>query len=117
MLVNDRQYGRPQVAYADTKANVEALTGQIEGAVAYATDTDQFGTYDGAAWQWGSAIVNLDDLGDVTLTAPATADHLRFDGSVWRNSPKRWEPLSDGNVAAPALVFAAGNAIMVEVSP
>jgi hypothetical protein len=38
----------------DTKANVEAFVGAEEGWIAYATDTKEFGTYDGATWTWGT---------------------------------------------------------------
>jgi hypothetical protein len=41
------------VQYVDTKANIEALTGLSEGAIAYATDTNELGSYSGAAWTWG----------------------------------------------------------------
>jgi preprotein translocase subunit SecE len=37
----------------DTKANVEANVDAIEGWIAYATDTNEFGSYDGATWTWG----------------------------------------------------------------
>lgn len=58
----------------------------------------------------------LGDLSDVTLTTPATADRLRFDGSVWRNSALIWTPLTvyDGTNWLP-LVDGSGNAIMSEV--
>ena len=36
-----------------TKAAVEAVTGMFEGAIAYAIDTNEFGSYDGSAWTWG----------------------------------------------------------------
>jgi len=54
MRKGDEQIGLPAAVYNDTAANIEALTGVAEGAVAYATDTDELGTYDGAAWVWGS---------------------------------------------------------------
>ena len=54
MKYSDEQIGIPEVVYNDTKANIEALTGVAEGAVAYATDTDELGTYSGATWTWGS---------------------------------------------------------------
>ena len=38
----------------------------------------------------------LDDLSDVTITAVATDDMLQYNGSVWVNSGKRWEPVTDG---------------------
>ncbi len=57
MRKNDVQLGRPAVLYADTKTNIEALTGLVGGEVAYATDTGEDGVYDavGAAWVWGRA--------------------------------------------------------------
>ena len=54
MRKGDAQIGLPAPVYNDTKANVEALTGVVEGATAYATDTDEPGWYDGAAWVWGA---------------------------------------------------------------
>ncbi len=57
MKRNDVQLGRPAVLYADTKTNIEAITGLVGGEVAYATDTGEDGVYDavGAAWVWGRA--------------------------------------------------------------
>ena len=54
MNKNDQQLGRPFAEYVDTKANIEAITGLVEGCIAYASDTNEFGTYDGATWTWGS---------------------------------------------------------------
>ena len=54
MRKGDAQIGRPAPVYTDAKATVEAITGVVEGATAYASDTDEFGTYDGAAWTWGT---------------------------------------------------------------
>ena len=54
MRKGDEQIGLPAAVYNDTKANIEALSGVVEGATAYATDTDEPGWYDGAAWVWGS---------------------------------------------------------------
>ena len=58
MIVDGRVLAKPLVAFADTKANVEAviLTAADEGALAYATDTNEFGTYDGSAWAWGVSV-------------------------------------------------------------
>lgn len=53
MIKNDRVYAAPLVQYRDTKTNIEALSGIGEGAIAYATDTDQFGSYNGTVWTWG----------------------------------------------------------------
>ena len=54
MIHSDRVYGKPLVLYRDTKANIEAMAGLGEGSCAYATDSNEFGTYDGATWIWGS---------------------------------------------------------------
>lgn len=54
MRKGDQQLGAPQILYKDTKANIEALTGVLEGAIAYATDTDEPGFYNGSIWQWGA---------------------------------------------------------------
>lgn len=56
MKDDDRQLGKPIRLYVDTKANIEALSlaAGDEGCVAYATDTDEIGTYNGSAWVWGS---------------------------------------------------------------
>lgn len=62
MIKNDRVYGVPLVQYKDTKANIEALSGIGEGAIAYATDSNEFGSYDGTTWTWGQS----------GSTAPAT---------------------------------------------
>lgn len=45
--------GEPIVLPSDTKANIEALTGILQGSIAYASDTDEVGTYDGVSvWTW-----------------------------------------------------------------
>jgi len=72
MRKNDRQLGTPSLEYTDTKANIEALTGIAEGAVAYASDTDELGTYDGSVWTWGSG----GGMGDVV--GPASAVDSNF---------------------------------------
>lgn len=71
MQLDDKQLNIPFREYTNTKAAIEALTGVVAGCIAYATDTDELGTYDGADWQWGSQIdaidaedVNIADAGD-----------------------------------------------------
>lgn len=59
----------------------------------------------GVSWQDATAVVSLDDLTDVTLTSPANADRLRFDGSLWRNSSKVWMPLTTVTGGVPELVW------------
>ncbi len=61
MKLNDAQLGKPGILFKDTKANIEALTGLAEGSTAYATDTNEFGSYSGAAWAW-----DIGGGGDVT---------------------------------------------------
>ena len=53
MKLGDKQVGKPEILYKDTKSNIESLSGLEEGAVAYATDTNEHGTYDGSSWTWG----------------------------------------------------------------
>lgn len=53
MRQKDRQLGKPETLYKDTKANIEAITANLnEGAIAYAVDTDELGTYNGTSWVW-----------------------------------------------------------------
>jgi len=66
MRKGDEQIGLPAPVYTDTAANIEALSGVVEGATAYATDTDEPGWYDGAAWTWGAG---GSGGGDSTYTA------------------------------------------------
>lgn len=53
MRKGDNQVGFPQGLFSASKATIEALSGVPEGAIAYATDTNELGTYDGATWTWG----------------------------------------------------------------
>lgn len=53
MKNNDAQLGQPETLYKGTKASIEALTGVVQGSIAYATDTDELGTYSGTVWTWG----------------------------------------------------------------
>lgn len=89
MKHNDQQLGAPQILYRDTQANIEALAGVAEGAIAYATDTDMLGTYDGAAWTWGGGgggAAALDDLTDVDAPAPDDGQVL-----TWVEANNAWE--------------------------
>lgn len=54
MKKGDVQLGLPQVLYTGTKAAIEALTGLLEGSIAYATDSNEQGSYNGSVWVWGS---------------------------------------------------------------
>lgn len=70
----------------------------------------------GLKWAAGSSVAALDDLTDVTITTATLADRLRYDGSVWRNSAKYYEPVTDGDATAPELIFAGGDVLMAEVT-
>jgi hypothetical protein len=54
MIHNDRVYGKPLIPYSDTQANIEALT-VAEGSVAYATDINKHGYYNGTSWVWDTS--------------------------------------------------------------
>lgn len=55
-------------------------------------------SFDGTSWEalGGGGATSLEDLTDVDITAAAEGDMLRFDGSLWVNTPGRWEPVTDG---------------------
>ena len=74
MIKNDHQLGKPFVQYVDTQANIEALTGLDEGSTAYATDTDQLGAYDGAAWVWYSTTKQVLMADGITPPDPLTTE-------------------------------------------
>lgn len=57
-----------------TKAEIEAFPGLPEGSVAYATDTNELGTYNGTSWEWGGA-------GDMTKAVYDTDDNGIVDDS------------------------------------
>jgi hypothetical protein len=65
----------------------------------------------------GAAVVSLDDLSDVTITSPAAADRLRYNGSTWVNSTLVWRPAmvldpTSGNYLP--VVTGDGDAVMTE---
>lgn len=63
--------------------------------------TTWYGAYAGS----GTAVAALDDLTDVTITSPATADLLRYNGSAWVNvaatDTGHWEVLMAEGAADP----------------
>jgi hypothetical protein len=54
MEKGDRQQGKPETIYTNTKANIEALASSTEGMIAYATDSDIYGVYVGNRWEWAA---------------------------------------------------------------
>jgi len=84
MIHDGKVIGLPLVDYTDTKASIEALSGLEAGMTAYASDSQQFGYYDGSAWQWLDtslpADIPLEDTGgdhDLLLSCDEdlSADH------------------------------------------
>ncbi len=68
----------PQIPYKNTKTAIEALDGLVEGMEAYATDTQEKGIYDGAAWVWGST-------GGGESIPVVTSDPVSpTDGQMWK---------------------------------
>ena len=65
MRLDGKQLGYPHFLYTNGKAAIEALSGLVDGAVAYATDTYEFGSYGNSAWLWGqgSKLNQIDDSG------------------------------------------------------
>jgi hypothetical protein len=69
-----------------------------------ATDIIEFTTVDGGTTWYGDSggsgtgggASALDDLTDVTITAPAEDDTLRRVGAEWINDNRRWEAVTDG---------------------
>ena len=59
MIHDGRVKGLPLVDYLETKGNIEALSNVEEGMTAYASDDNEFGSYNGAAWQWDSRFALL----------------------------------------------------------
>lgn len=75
MQTGDTQLGKPAVLYKNTKANIEALAGIAQGAIAYATDTDELGTYDGvSAWTWSAGGGGGGTWGSITGTLSSQTD-------------------------------------------
>jgi len=67
-----------------TKAQVEAFTATLEEqAVAYATDTGEFGVYTNGAWAWIDVSLVLNDLTDVDTSSADTNDVLAYTGASW----------------------------------
>lgn len=84
MIHGDKVYGKPLVMYPETKANIEAMAGLAEGSTAYATDTNQFGSYNGSTWTWGQGFTTnkyrqwlyTASGGNLTILTDATGNPL-----------------------------------------
>lgn len=66
--------------FTGIKAYIESRDHVPEGATAYATDTNEFGTYNGATWTWGQGGAGdpMEDQIDV-----ATIDDTPANGDEW----------------------------------
>ena len=53
----------------------------------------------------GDGASDLDALTDVTITAPAADDNLRYNGSAWVNDSRKWEAVTDNPGTGPELVW------------
>jgi len=59
------------------------------GQIIHETDTDKTLVWDGVAWvETGTAVEDLDDLSDVTVTSGASGDALVYNGTGWVNQPR-----------------------------
>jgi hypothetical protein len=76
-----------------------------------ATSNDWVGNLAGGG---GSSVAALDDLSDVTITGPAVADRLRYDGSQWVNTTLTWEVMVD--YTGSVMLDSAGNPSVHEVA-
>ena len=99
-----------------TPPTLSTAAGSVDVFTLFTLDggTVWFGFQAGGA----GAVSALDDLTDVAITSPATADRLRYNGSAWVNSALVWTPLTvydptTGNYLP--LVDGSGNQLMSEV--
>lgn len=84
--------------YKGTKAAIEALSSVSEGSIAYATDTNEFGSYDGATWTWGQGGAGtLNSLSDVNITDLADGVLLQ-----WVEDDMEWQCINAFLLFAPA---------------
>ncbi len=100
MIHDGRVLGLPLVDYTDTKSNIEALPSLEAGMTAFASDTGQFGYYDGTDWQWFNAP-------DGYLTE---AEHT----AIGDNSPHH-APVTLGTGSDPALSLSGQELTLADV--
>ncbi len=77
--------------YIGTKASIEALTGIPEGSIGYATDTNEFGFYNGSSWTWGAG-GGVTDHG--ALTGLSDDDHSQYHNDA--RGDARYAPIAKG---------------------
>lgn len=101
VAANNRRVTLP----ADTLANLNALTRKA-GTVVYATDTQVFYGDNGTTLDPIGGINDLDDLSDVTISAPANGEILQYNNgtSQWENvtfPTSALDDLTDVTIAGP----------------
>ena len=93
MIHEDKVFGKPLEQYTDTKANIEALTGISVGAVAYATNTDELGSYNGASWSWGITATSGSDAWGSNLVKNSPGQ-IVTDGA----EPQWWDDVTNATI-------------------
>jgi hypothetical protein len=78
MKKDDQQLFKPSTLYADTQANIEALTGINEGAIAFAQDKDQIVTYNGISWYRAGANQSFTPTLEQNGSVSATVDYAQY---------------------------------------
>lgn len=130
MRNNNKVLGKPEVAFAGTKAVVEALSGS-PGMVAYATDTGAVGIRGASAWIWdlrqfsinmvignGLAVITSGSCGyiEVAFAGLITSVELLADTSgscvidIWKDTYANYPPTDADSITSatpPSLVGAA----------
>lgn len=67
-----------------TKAQIEAFAGLPEGSIAYATDTNELGTYNGTTWAWGEGGLTIEEiLGAALGETVELEDDFAADADGW----------------------------------
>lgn len=74
--------------------------------------TTDGGTTFGVFFPGSGGATTLDALTDVTITAVATDDTLRYTGAAWTNDNRRWEPVTFDPGTGPEIVFTATDIVM-----
>jgi hypothetical protein len=96
MKINDKQLGKPEVLYRNTRTSIEGLTGIDEGSIAYSTDIKLFGVYSGSSWMWGASgsvtIIESSGSGGISRSGSSADNHL----VVWNGS--NVDSVKDGGV-------------------
>jgi len=69
-------------AYIGTKTEVEAISGAFEGMQGYATDTNQFGTFNGSTWDWTNSSPLTGSGSNEAIVIWSGSSNLTYDSSL-----------------------------------